>query len=73
MKLQLKRPDQKESALLTRLMVSGVPMKFYTGKTIQCKNWSETKQEVFATKDSLEIDTLQFLKLIVEFTYMLLL
>ncbi len=55
MKLQLKRPDQKESALLTRLMVSGVSMKFYTGKTIQCRNWSETKQEVLSREANCDL------------------
>lgn len=55
MKLQLKRPDQKESVLLTRIMVNGVPMKFYTGKTIQCKNWSETKQEVLSREENFDL------------------
>ena len=55
MKLQFKRPNSKESVLMTRIMVNGVPMKFYTGKTIQCKNWSETKQEVLSKEENFEL------------------
>lgn len=55
MKLQLKRPEEKESALMTRIMKNGVPMKFYTGKTIQSKNWSETKQEVLSKEENYEL------------------
>lgn len=51
MKLQLKRPEQRESVLMTRMMINGAPMKFYTGKTIQCKNWSESKQEVLSREE----------------------
>lgn len=55
MKLQLKRPTQKETVLMTRMMFNGVPMKFYTGKTIQSKNWSKTKQEVLSGEENYEL------------------
>lgn len=55
MKLQLKRPEQKETVLMTRMMSNGVPMKFYTGKTIQSKNWSKSKQEVLSGEENYEL------------------
>lgn len=55
MKLQLKRPEQKESVLMTRIMINGISMKFYTGKTIQSKNWSETKQEVLSREENYKL------------------
>lgn len=55
MKLKLKRPEQKESVLMTRIMIHGLPMKFYTGKTIQCKNWSESKQVVLSKEENYEL------------------
>jgi len=45
-KIKLKRPNSKESVLFTEFSKNGIPFKFYTGKTIQAKNWSLTKQEV---------------------------
>ncbi len=52
MKLTLKRPDHKESVLMVRMMINGTAMKFYTGKTIQCKNWSKSKQEVLSGEEN---------------------
>lgn len=33
---------------------NGVPFKFYTGKSIQCKNWSESKQEALPKEENFE-------------------
>ncbi len=55
MKLQLKRPTQKETVVMTRMMFNGVPMKFYTGKTIQSKNWSKSKEEVLSGEENYEL------------------
>lgn len=47
-KIKLKRPDQKKSALFVEFMKNGTSFKFYTGKTIQTKNWSSSKQQVLS-------------------------
>jgi site-specific recombinase XerD len=47
-KIKLKRPNSKESVLFTEFSKNGISFKFYTGKTIQTKNWSPSKQEVLS-------------------------
>jgi hypothetical protein len=39
-KLKLKRPEAKQTSLMTEFMKNGIPFKLYSGKTIQSKNWS---------------------------------
>lgn len=51
-KIKLKRPKEKESALLTEFSRNGTRFKFYTGKTIQTKNWSSSKQEVLSGEEN---------------------
>lgn len=51
-KLKLKRPEAKQSSLLTEFMKNGVPFKLYTGKTIYTKNWSSTKQVVLSGEEN---------------------
>ncbi len=51
-KLKLKRPKAKQSSLMTEFMKNGVPFKLYTGKTIQSKNWSSTKQIVLSGEEN---------------------
>lgn len=54
LKIRLKRPKEKTSALLVEFSKNGVPFKFYTGKSIQCKNWSASKQEVLSKEENFE-------------------
>lgn len=51
-KLKLKRPKAKQSSLMTEFMKNGVPFKLYTGKTIQSKNWSSSKQLVLSGEEN---------------------
>jgi hypothetical protein len=51
-KIKLKRPESKTSSLMATFMKNGVSYKFYTGKTIHCKNWSDTKQEVLSKEEN---------------------
>jgi len=51
-KLKLKRPEAKQSSLMTEFMKNGVPFKLYTGKTIQTKNWSSSKQVVLSGEEN---------------------
>lgn len=51
-KLKLKRPGAKQSSLMTEFMKNGVPFKLYTGKTIQSKNWSSSKQVVLSSEEN---------------------
>ncbi|MGQ0827607.1 MAG: phage integrase SAM-like domain-containing protein [Bacteroidota bacterium] len=51
-KLTLKRPKAKESSLMTEFMKNGVPFKLYTGKTVQIKNWSPSKQVVLSGEEN---------------------
>ena len=51
-KLKLKRPEAKQSSLMTEFMKNGVPFKLYTGKTIQSKNWSSSKQVVLSGEEN---------------------
>lgn len=39
---------------MTEFSKNGVPFKFYTGKSIQCKNWSVSKQEVLSKEENFE-------------------
>lgn len=39
---------------MTEFSKNGVPFKFYTGKSIQCKNWSQSKQEVLSKEENYE-------------------
>ncbi len=55
LKIRLKRPNEKTSALYTEFSRNGTPFKFYTGKTIQCKNWSESKQEVLSKEENYDL------------------
>lgn len=52
LKLKLKRPDAKRSALMTEFMKNGVSFKLYSGKTIQSKNWSSSKQMVLSGEEN---------------------
>jgi hypothetical protein len=54
-KIKLKRPKAKGSVLFTEFSKNGVPFKFYTGKTIQTKNWSPTKQEVLSGEENYKL------------------
>lgn len=51
-KLKLKRPNATQSSLMTEFMKNGVPFKLYTGKTIQTKNWSPSKQMVLSGEEN---------------------
>jgi hypothetical protein len=51
-KIKLKRPRAKESSLMTEFMKNAVPFKLYTGKTIQTKNWSASKQMVLSGEEN---------------------
>jgi site-specific recombinase XerD len=55
LKIRLKRPKEKTSVLMTEFSRNGIPFKFYTGKTIQCKNWSESKQEVLSKEENYDL------------------
>ena len=37
---------------MTEFSKNGVPYKFYTGKSIECKNWSESKQEALPKEEN---------------------
>lgn len=52
LKIRLKRPNEKTSVLMTEFSRHGNSFKFYTGKTIQSKNWSESKQEVLSKEEN---------------------
>lgn len=54
-KLTLKRPNAKQSSLMTEFMKNGVLFKLYTGKTIQTRNWSSTKQMVLSGEENYTI------------------
>lgn len=54
LKIRLKRPKEKTSVLMVEFSKNGTPFKFYTGKSIQCKNWSESKQEVLSKEENFE-------------------
>jgi hypothetical protein len=54
-KLTLKRPTAKQSSLMTEFMKNGVLFKLYTGKTIQTKNWSSSKQLVLSWEENYTI------------------
>ena len=54
-KLTLKRPTAKQSSLMTEFMKNGVLFKLYTGKTIQTKNWSSSKQVVLSGEENYTI------------------
>lgn len=54
-KLILKRPNAKQSSLMTEFMKNGVLYKLYTGKTIQTKNWSSSKQVVLSGEENYTI------------------
>ncbi len=54
-KIKLKRPKAKESVLFTEFSKNGVSFKFYSGKTIQTKNWSPTKQEVLSGEENYKL------------------
>lgn len=51
-KLKLKRPEAKQSSLMTEFMKNGIPFKLYTGKTVQSKNWSSSKQSVLSGEEN---------------------
>lgn len=51
-KLKLKRPMAKQSSLMTEFMKNGIAFKLYTGKTIQTKNWSSSKQMVLSGEEN---------------------
>lgn len=51
-KLKLKRPNASQSSLMTEFMKNGVPFKLYSGKTIQTKNWSSSKQMVLSGEEN---------------------
>lgn len=55
LKIRLKRPKEKTSVLMTEFSRNSIPFKFYTGKTIQCKNWSESKQEVLSKEENYDL------------------
>jgi molecular chaperone GrpE (heat shock protein) len=40
---------------MTEFSRDGISFKFYTGKTIQCKNWSESKQEVLSKEENYDL------------------
>ncbi len=51
-KLKLKRPEAKQTSLMTEFMKNGIPFKLYSGKTIQSKNWSSSKQIVLSGEEN---------------------
>ena len=51
-KLKLKRPNANQSSLMTEFMKNGVQFKLYSGKTIQTKNWSSSKQMVLSGEEN---------------------
>jgi hypothetical protein len=52
--LKLKRPKSKKSVIWTEFKKNGVHFKFYSGKSVNTKNWSETKQVVLSGEDNFE-------------------
>jgi site-specific recombinase XerD len=54
-KITLKRPTERESALMVKFMKNGEAFKFYTGKTITTKNWSVSKEQVLSGEENYQL------------------
>lgn len=50
--LKLKRPKSKKSVIWTEFRKDGMHFKFYSGKSIFTKNWSESKRLVLSGEDN---------------------